>query len=294
MDVLALGLSALLIALLVALAFVWAASSALVRRRTPDPEVDPASLGLPAEPVRFASRERTLTLHGWWVPAPDASGTVVVCSGQRGSMDADLHTFGPVLYATGFNTLFFDWRAHGRSDGEHVTFGVYEKEDLLGALDYLAEARGVARAGLLGLSMGAGVALIVAALTDRVGAVVCDSLPVHIQNTLAGHLTARGVPRLLADAGARLVLVVASFRIKGNLFHTDAWRWAAHIGNTPVLLIHGDRDPLVSVDEIEQVYDRLPGPKVLWRVPAAAHREAYTKRPDEYVRRVVDWFAQHL
>jgi fermentation-respiration switch protein FrsA (DUF1100 family) len=78
------------------------------------------------------------------------------------------------------------------------------------------------------------------------------------------------------------------------MFHVDAHRWARHVKDTPVLLIHGDRDPLVSVDEIEQVFDLLSGPKVLWRVPVAGHREAYIKRPEEYAQRVVEWFTEYL
>lgn len=289
----AVGLVALLALLAGSVALAWRASTALLRRRAPDSPIEPAALGLEAEAVSFESRDRHTALRGWWIAAPHAKGTVVVCSGQRGSLDGDLPVFGPLLHEAGYNTLFFDWRAHGRSDGEFVSFGVYEKEDLLGALDFLG-ARGVTRVGLLGLSMGGSVALIAAALTERVAAVVCDSLPVHIQNALTGYVVARGVPRLLADIGARLVLVIASFRVGGNLFHTDAWRWAPHVGATPVLLIHGDRDPLVSVDEIERVFTLLPGPKVLWRVPTAGHREAYSARPEEYTRRVLAWFDEHL
>lgn len=290
---LAAGLVILALALAGA-ALTWRAGRAFVRRREPDPAVDPASLGLPAEPVAFESRDRRTTLRGWWMPAPDASGTVVVCSGQRGSLDGDLPTFGPMLHQAGFNVLMFDWRAHGRSDGDKVTFGVYEKEDLLGALDFLA-GRGVMRVGLMGLSMGANVALITAALSDRVAAVVCDSLPARLSSTLVGYMVEKRLPRPLAVIAAHLVLAWASFiEVGGNLFHVDAWRWAAHVGDTPVLLIHGDRDPLVSVDEIEEVFRLLPGQKVLWRVPAAAHREAYAKRPHEYRRHVVTWFEEYL
>ncbi len=293
MDVLTAALVIVALLALGALALAWAGSSALLRRRAPDPEARPEALGLPAEPVSFVSRDRRITLRGWWIPAPDATGTIIVCSGQRGSLDGDLPVFGPMFHTAGFNVLTFDWRAHGRSDGEHVTFGVYEKEDLLGALDFLA-GRGVERVGLMGLSMGAGVALIAAALSDRVGAVVCDSLPVRIEHVVSGYIVAKGAPRSLANFAARVVLTLSSFRVGGNLFHVDAWRWAPHVKNTPVLLIHGDRDPLVSVDEIDQVFDLLPGPKVLWRVPAASHREAYAKRPEEYAQRVVDWFLEAL
>jgi fermentation-respiration switch protein FrsA (DUF1100 family) len=287
---LAVGIPVFLVAVLLG----WLASGPLMRRRSPDPPVDPADLGLPAEPVSFTSRDNVTTLHGYWIPAPDAAGTVVLCGGQRGSLDGDLPDYGPMFHAAGFNLLVFDWRAHGRSEGRYVTFGVYEKEDLLGALDFLA-ARGETRVGLLGLSMGAVVAVIAAALSDRVTAVVCDSLPVRWSYVLAGMAKRAGVPWWLGWQAARWVLLVGAFRVGGNMFHTEPWRWAAHTGDTPFLLIHGDADDLVPREQIEQVYALLPGGAgELWCVPGAAHREAFAQAGDEYARRVVAWFSERL
>jgi fermentation-respiration switch protein FrsA (DUF1100 family) len=275
------------------LALGWVGSSWLLRRRRPDPAVRPEELRLPAEEVIFRSQDGT-SLGGWWIRAPEAVGTVVVCSGQRGSLDGDLPTYGPMFYEVGLNVLAFDWRAHGRSGGRYVTFGAYEKEDLLGALDFLA-GRGVRRVGLMGLSMGAMVSLITAALSDRVAVVVCDGLPARLQSTVANHAAQRGVPRWLAERAAHFLLVFASLRAQANMSsHVDPWRWAPHVGGTPVMLIHGDRDPLVSVDEIEEVFNLLPGPKVLWRLPSAGHRQAYAQRPEEYAQRVVNWFTRYL
>ncbi|MFP4321951.1 MAG: hypothetical protein ACLFTK_05800, partial [Anaerolineales bacterium] len=61
----------------------------LVRRRPPDPPDDPGRYGVDYETVKFTSRYK-VTLHGWWIPASEPRGTLIVCHGQNGSMAGDL------------------------------------------------------------------------------------------------------------------------------------------------------------------------------------------------------------
>ena len=75
-----------------------------------------------------------------------------------------------------FSVLLFDLRARGESGGVRSTEGDREQWDLLGAIDYVV-SRGipVENIGLLGFSLGAGVAILVAAQEPRIPAVVSDS-----------------------------------------------------------------------------------------------------------------------
>lgn len=285
----------LVIAVFFMLLFGRVASTRMIRRRRPDPEIDPADLGLPAEPVTFISLDNLTQLGGFWIPASDARGTIVLACGRRGSLDGELPVFGPMFHRAGYNLLAFDWRAHGRSEGRYVTYGVYEKEDLLGALDFLEETYGVTHAGIMGLSMGARTGFITAALTDRVSALVCDSLPVRLHTGLALVLSRRGVPVWLSRLLSRWAMVIASFQIGGNLFHTDATYWVQHVIGVPVFFIHGEDDTLVLNEEIEDIFSRLPGTaKSIWRVPNAGHREVYAQDPKIYTRRVLDWFEEYM
>ncbi len=84
---------------------------------------------------------------------------------------------------------------------------MYEKDDLLGALDFLA-ARGIQRAGVLGFSLGATTAIITAAITDRIAALVAEGAVARLKQTLARRLWRYGVPLplgwlLAAGAGLR-------------------------------------------------------------------------------------------
>lgn len=279
----------------VALALIGAAfagSIPLTRRRVPDPPDDPARHGLPGEIVRFPSRDG-LALGGWWIPASGAPrGTVILCPGQNGSADADIPQAVP-LHAAGFNVLLFDWRAHGRSEGDLVTMGGLEPLDLAGAIDYVEEVRGADRVGVLGFSLGAGVALMTSAFDERIAALALDGAYPRLDGIVAARLRLAGLPGPLALFGARLILLAASLRANCQLFRANPLDSAPGV-RVPALLIHGEADPFVDGAALDALAEAFGGPVEQWRVPGAGHREAVTLAPDEYARRVTAWFGAHL
>ena len=106
----------------------WLGGMATTRRfQFPDREnagVTPATLQLPSEDVTFTSRDG-VTLAGWWVPAPEARGSVVLLHGLNRSRIEMVRKL-PFLHARGWNALLFDQRHHGESGGAAArctTFG---------------------------------------------------------------------------------------------------------------------------------------------------------------------------
>lgn len=273
---------------LAALGAAWLIS----RRRPPDPANPPSNYGLSYEEVHFHSRDGT-PLVGWWIPSDQADApAIIVCHGMTGSMDGDTHQVPP-LHEAGFNVLMFDFRAHGRSSGDYVTMGMFEKEDLHGAVDFLATQYGITQTGVLGFSMGGATALIAAAQTDAIRAVVADASFGRLKNTLARWLGRRGVPYLIGWQIIAWALAAIGLRVRGRIDQTDPVLWTRHI-KCPVLFIHGAADKLVSVREVEQMAERTAGPHETWIVPGAVHRGAYKIDPDAYNRRMIGWFQTHL
>lgn len=268
----------------------------LISRRPPDPADPPDNYGIAFEEVRFAARDKT-PLVGWWIPAAVAdptrnAPTIVMCHGQTGSMDGDTKQMIP-LHQAGFNVLMFDFRAHGRSGGTQQTMGMYERDDLLGALDYLERTHGIERVGVLGFSMGAAVALITAAVSDRIAAIVADSSFARFKNTLARHLQQAGVPSFrLAWHIAAWALVAAAVKTEGRIDQVDVRLWTPHV-RCPTLFIHGGADPLVTMDEVHEMAARCAGPYEVWVVEGAGHGGAFADNPDVYNERVIEWFRKY-
>ncbi len=277
--------------LLLGVVFGYLASLPLMRRREPDPSDDPANYGLPRQEVRFNARDG-VALGGWWMPAENARGTLIVCPGLNGSADKDVPQTVP-LHQAGFNVLLFDWRAHGRSKGELVTFGALEQADLFGALDYVQREHGAEHVGVLGLSMGAGVALMIAAQDERIAALVVDGVYPTLKGMAVSYLRTRGVPRRVGRALSGMVLLMGSLRAGHWLLDVQPRRYARRV-HVPTLFIHAEHDEFASARDVENMRATMDAPAELWIAPDCAHREAFQRHEEAYNRRVVAWFAEHL
>jgi pimeloyl-ACP methyl ester carboxylesterase len=280
-------LALMLLTLALALFLSWK----MARRHVPDETRSPTEYGLPFEDIAFPAADG-LTLRGWWIPGSDAERAIIMLHGQAGSMDPDVQ-YVPALHEAGFNVLMFDFRAHGRSDGRISTIGYLEQRDVLGAVAFVY-ARGIARIGLFGFSMGARVALLAAPLCPGVKAVVADGGPPRMLPAIAVRLQEMGLPEELARPLAWLTLAGTSLRVRANLLRYEPLYLAGRVAPRPVLFIHGGRDPYIPAAEFAALVAAAgPGAEV-WRVPEAGHRTTDEVYPDEYRRRVVDFFQRHL
>ncbi|MCR4406932.1 MAG: alpha/beta fold hydrolase [Anaerolineae bacterium] len=265
----------------------------LVRRRTPNVRTDPADYGLAYENVEFTARDGT-GLRGWFIPANRAptKGTVIFCHGHAGSMDPDIQ-YAPWFHQAGYNVLMFDFRGHGRSDGQRVSMGFLERLDLLGAVDYL-RGRGIERVGVLGFSMGGVVAMSTAPHCEAIAAVVSDGGFARLERAVAAGARERGFPAFLTPFFGRVVVWLAGLRLGLRLAEADPVRWVDKIAPRALFIIHGGRDPYVSVEEARKLYQRAGEPKELWIVPEAPHRQVDVHCPQEYRQRVLGFFDRWL
>ena len=281
------GLALLFISALVGAATAWYAAGKLIYPPHRPPATAPADYELSAESVSFQSRDG-LTLRGWFIPAARARGTVVLCHGYAGDCSPDL-MYAPFLRDAGYNTLFFDFRGHGASDGTYTSLVYFERGDVLAALDFL-RARGIARVGLIGFSMGGAIALAAAPLSPMVAGVISDCGFAELRSIVRNAVAARGFPSALTPLIGWLTVAFASLRLRANLFAADPLRWVDQIAPRPLLIMHAENDADVPVADARRLFAAARAPKELWIVPHATHRQIEAVARDEYRQRVIDFF----
>ncbi len=116
----------------------------------------PGAIGLDYSSVNIATSDGE-TLHSWWMPVPDAKGTVLFFHGNAGNISHRINYLA-MFKRLGYNTLLFDYRGYGQSSGVPSESGTYL--DAQAAWRYLTEAKGIAPAQIVlyGESLGGAVA----------------------------------------------------------------------------------------------------------------------------------------
>ncbi len=250
----------------------------------------PASIGLTYQEVAFPSGDGT-ALRGWLIPGGPAA--VVVAHGHGGSKGQVLDYARFLRERGGYTVLLFDFRASGQSDGEKVTLGFYERQDVLGALDFLSRQSGLDshRIGGLGLSMGAAALLLLGPDAQRLRGIVADSSFTDGQSLVSHFDRWFHLPSWPFS-----VTVPWAIERFAGLAPRDVApvKTAASIAPTPLFIIHGSDDQGIPATDAVAIHAAAGEPKQLWIVPGAEHGAALAVAGEEYKQRVLAFFRSTL
>ncbi len=267
---------------------VYAASSLTQFERKPIQNT-PTDYGLEYVDVSFPSRDG-LTLRGWWLSTRDDRPVIILVHGStRNRSDPPERMLGIAkeLVNNDYNVLTFDMRGHGESEGKRVSAGLYEINDLLGAIDYIKQRGIESKIGVLGFSMGAATCLMTTPECEEIDAVIVDGAYADITSIVESEFANRSdLPQFF--------LPIILFMTK-NLYHVDFTAIkpieATKNITVPVFVIHGGQDTTVPVEHANRLAEICQNPySRLWIVPEAEHCEAYMERSGEYVNEVLSFF----
>jgi alpha-beta hydrolase superfamily lysophospholipase len=250
---------------------------------------------LPVEHVRLRARNSGLELAGSFVAPEGATRAVVLTHGKDCSRGHELktstHVLVQALHASGLAVLMLDLRGHGESESARMSYGLHERHDVLGAVDWL-RARGFApeRIGFLGASMGGACVIGALAADPRlVGPLVLDSTFADFAEMM--HRTfARlsRMPRWLLPT----TLWWSRRLLRADLRQLRPAEELARCARRPLLVVHARHDPFVRVDHAHALV--RAGDGELWVTEGRHHLAAFRDAPDEYIARVVSFFDAHL
>lgn len=247
----------------------------------------PADLGLEYETC-LVRGDGGMHLETWRLPCPQPRFDVLMFHGYS-ACKATLLLEAAALRELGCETWLVDFRGSGGSSGDTTTLGVYEADDVATAFEFL-RARDAARPVILyGRSMGA--AAILRAISKnglKPDGVVLECPFDRLVTTVGNRFSAMGLP---AFPMAQLLVFWGGVQNCMNGFAHNPVEYAAEV-HCPTLIMHGSRDPRVSVTEVRSVHDFLAGEKQLTLFPGAAH-ESYLEADRElWISTVSDFLAR--
>jgi fermentation-respiration switch protein FrsA (DUF1100 family) len=251
----------------------------------------PSDYGMPYEEVTVTTADG-LKLVGWFIPGENGA-TVIAQHGYHGNRGNMLHD-AAMLHGHGYAVLLSTFRAHDKSEGELITFGEKEVQDLEAWYQYLLTRDDVdpARIGILGESMGGLVSIRYAAGNPNIRAVALHSALASMKDSAAKGVTKfTGLPPF---PFAPMIVFWAERTADIRAKDIDSTKWIGQISPRPVLIMQGGADDHISIDSGKKLYGAAGEPKELWFEPTAGHHGLDEVAPQEYERRVVGFFDQYL
>ena len=206
---------------------------------------------------------------------------VIASHGLLSSKDSEKYiALGERLSKEGIAMLRFDFRGIGESEGKLEDDTVGRRiGDLEAAIDFMLTRAGLGkRVGLLGSSLGGYVSLFEAAKDRKIHAVVTWATPFHLDD-LGKKEQAEEHP------------------LPGAVFFKDLPKHRLGLALPKIsncMVIHGEKDELVPVDQAWEIFQGLNGPKEIHVIESADHRLTEPVHRQRAMDLTVEWFKRFL
>jgi alpha/beta superfamily hydrolase len=243
-----------------------------------------------------------------YIPDAIPARALLICHGMnaRGSEGLRIYTrLAEAACKEGFVALVFDFRGAGNSTGS-FDYGIGEQQDVKCALNYLASQSEVASNSIfvVGHSLGGAVSLYALRNETRVKGLVLWSTPKdHNYNVrkfiartrgklgLYGFLILSRIDKIF-NVSKLFRLEVYGIRlrqryVREKLMSLNECEAASKLHNMPLLIVIGEKDIIVDVDEAEEIYGAANEPKTLEIIESADH--VYRGKEEELIAKTMDW-----
>jgi alpha-beta hydrolase superfamily lysophospholipase len=253
------------------------------------------TLGAKLEPVEIAASDG-IPLRAWTViPAKGNGNTVLLLHGVTDNR-LGMAGYAQFFVRNGYTVLMPDSRAHGVSGGKIATYGLRESNDIHLWVDWIEEHQHPGCIFGMGESMGAALLLESLRGESRFCAVIAESSFANAREVEAERLANFvGMPPWFGSTVLRPVVwtgfIYSRLRYGINLDNASPERAVEGV-TVPILLIHGSSDVNIRPWHSRQIASHN-GRIILWEVPGAVHTGAWNAQPQEFERRVLDWFQTH-
>ncbi len=208
-----------------------------------------------------------LTLVAWFRAPEPPQPVVIVFNGNAGNR-AGRAPLGRALAAKGFGVLLTDYRGYGGNPGHPTEDGL--AHDARAAVAYIDEQLPDTPVAYFGESLGAAVAVELAASEPPL-ALILRSPFTSLVAAGRHHYPWLPVSALLKDR----------FPSDERIAFIDV----------PTMVIAGDADSIVPVEQSRAIFEGLAGPKRLLIIPGADHNDLALLAGDEMINSVSEFIA---
>lgn len=247
----------------------------------------PQSLNLPFT-QQYLSGVKGKRLFSWFIPAHASCCTLVVVHGWGANTEMVLPLAQPFHHA-GMDVLLYDARNHGRSDGDNFSSLPRFAEDLGSALDWVHQHSPGQRIVVLGHSIGAAAAILVASHRDDIDLVIGISGFAHPNLLINRQLNRPWLPRFLRPLILNYIQWVIGFRFDD----IAPMHRIAHV-HCPVLLAHGSDDQVVPISDMRLIEANATVARPIKVIVIEGARHASVRRFQQHADVLIEFIRANL
>ncbi|MGJ8643046.1 MAG: alpha/beta hydrolase [Luteolibacter sp.] len=241
---------------------------------THDVPATPKDWGLAYDDVDFKSADGT-KLNGWFLNANgnEPKGTIVFSHGNAGSIGHHLW-FVTWIVKEGYNVFMYDYRGFGKSGGVVNREGMVQ--DVSAAFEYVVNRPDVDKKKIVSYGHSLGGAKSVTALARKK---LVGLRAIIIDGTFSSY---QAMARVIGgELGASLITDELSPRESVD-----------KITETPLLVIHGDKDQVVPLVQAKELFELANEPKTFFEVKGGTHGDSLSRDGGAYRKHMLKWLEE--
>lgn len=232
------------------------------------------------------------SLDAWVLPGV-RPGVIVAFHGYARN-HARVWRYAEFLRRDGWTIVAPDFRSSRERNRKPTTLGHYEREDAEAVLAWIAAQPELSTQplGLFGESLGASVALVVAADRPGVRVVVADCPFANGRLAIEDGCVCEGhVPAVPFAAITRAIGRIVTGRDPAALDVVDA---VARYGDRPLFLVQAGVEDRFRIPQTRLLENAAGARTEAWRVGDSGHNQAWIRHRGEYERRVRSFYREFL
>ena len=181
----------------------------------------------------------------------------------HGNSSSRCEALAEIKYLLPLNiTVFaFDFSGCGKSQGEYISLGWYEREDVESVIEYLRKTNKVSTIGLWGRSMGAVTAIMYGDRDPSIAGMVLDSAFASLKELIEELVKERvNLPNFIVNQATKLVKSTIMKKAKFNLDEIEPKKYAVRCF-IPALFCHANNDTFVDKHHCKDLSEVYAGDK---------------------------------
>ena len=206
-----------------------------------------------------------LTLSGMIKKAKSPKRIILAFHGYKSSALKDFALIAEHLFDEGCTVLFADQRAHGKSEGEFTSFGIYERHDCHTWINFINQnISSDIPVYLYGISMGAATVLMASGnpMQKNVKGIIADSPFTSPADIISYTFERKGNKKINKEKLKEHLDRMLMKRFSFSLYDYSVSEALKSVSR-PILLFHGTKDGAAPFSMTEKIFNNCQTEKTL-------------------------------